>query len=92
MLRRTQQLVLVLAVAAIAVLAFATPADLLPHHHDNINERGCPICNPPFMGLQPAALKLPLRSAPSWSVHVFAFFSIVASPVCLASPRAPPAV
>jgi hypothetical protein len=91
MLRRVQKLVFVLALAAIALLAFSTTAELLPHHHDNINERVCPICHPPLMGLQPAALKLPSLSTRSWTVNISAYLSVVASPIRLASPRAPPA-
>jgi hypothetical protein len=91
MLRRAQKLVFALALAAIALLAFTTTADLLPHHHDNLNERVCPICHPPLMGLQPVALKLPSQDTHSWAIDIYAYRSIPASPILCASSRAPPA-
>lgn len=92
MLHRTQKFVFLLAFAAIVLLAFATTADLLPHHHhDNLNERVCPICHPPIMGLQPEALKLPSLSKRSWAVHIPVYSSVITSSLRLASPRAPPA-
>jgi hypothetical protein len=89
--RRTQNLTLILALAAITLLAFTTTIELLPHHHDNINERVCPVCHPPLMGLQPAALKLPSLSLRSWSVGISVYRSIPPSPIRDASPRGPPA-
>ena len=90
MQRRTQKIALVLALAAIALLAFTTTADLLPHHHDTINERVCPICHPPLMGFQPAVLKLPSQGTRSWAVKISTYLSMVASPIRHTSPRAPP--
>jgi hypothetical protein len=89
--QRARKLVFLLALAAIALLAFVTTADLLPHHHDNLSARVCPICHPPLMGLQPVALKLPTRSTHSWAVNVYAYISVLASPIRHGSPRAPPA-
>jgi hypothetical protein len=70
MLQRAQKTVFVLALAAIALLAFSTTAELLPHHHDNINQSVCPICHPPLMGLQPGALDLPSLSKRTWAVNI----------------------
>jgi hypothetical protein len=91
MLRRTQKFVFVLALAAIALLAFTTTADLLPHHHSNVSERACPICHPPLMGLQPAALKLPSLGTRSWAVNCFAYSAVIPRAIHQSSPRAPPA-
>jgi hypothetical protein len=88
--QRRHKLVLFLAFAAIALVLFATTAEVLPHRHDNVDERVCPICHPPLMGLQPVALKLPSLSLRSWAVNISAYLSFVASPICHASPRAPP--
>jgi hypothetical protein len=88
---RSQKFVFILALAAIALLAFVSTAELLPHHHDNINESVCPICHPPLMGLQPAALNLPSLTTRSWAVHIPAYRSVVTSPLYQASPRGPPA-
>jgi len=90
-LQRGQKFVFVLALAAIALLAFTTTADLLPHRHDNLNERVCPVCHPPLMGLQPVGLKLPSLSTHSWAINVYAYISALASPIRHSSPRAPPA-
>jgi len=90
--QQCQKLVFGLALVAIALVLFATTADVLPHRHDNVDERVCPICHPPLMGLQPVTLKLPSLSSHSWAVNILVYFSIVASPICHASSRAPPAV
>ena len=89
--QRTHKFVFVLAVAAIALLAFTTTADLLPHHHDNLNERVCPICHPPLIGLQAAAVELPSLTLHSWATSIYVYCSVVASPILCTSPRAPPA-
>jgi hypothetical protein len=89
--RRTQNFTLVLALVAMALLAFTTTVELLPHHHDNINERVCPLCHAPLASLQPAALKLPSPTKRFWVVNIPAFSSVVESPICHASPRGPPA-
>ena len=91
MLQRGQKFVYVLALAAITLLAFTTTADLLPHHHDNFNERICPICHPPLMGLQPTAVKLPSLTLHSWGTSIYVYRSVVVSLILNASPRAPPA-
>jgi len=90
MLQRAQKTVFVLALAAIALLAFSTTAELLPHHHDNINQSVCPICHPPLMGLQPGALDLPSLSKRTWAVNISIYLSVIISPISQASPRAPP--
>jgi hypothetical protein len=90
MRRRTQKLAFLLALAAIALLAFSTTVELLPHNHDNISERVCPLCHPPLIGLQPATLKLPLQGTHSWLVDIYAYHSIPAAPIRFAFPRAPP--
>ena len=56
MQRHIPKFVFVLALVAIAALGFVSTAELLHHHHDNISERVCPLCHPPLIGLQPAAL------------------------------------
>jgi len=91
MLRGTRKLAFVLALGAIALLVFATTADLLPHQHDSVNERVCPLCHPQIAGLQPTELKLPALSDHSWTVIVSEYFSAFAAPVRLAPSRAPPA-
>jgi hypothetical protein len=92
MLRRTQKLAFVLALGAIALLAFATTADLLPHQHDSsASERVCPLCHPPLAGMQPAELKLPSLSEHSWTVVISEYLSVFSARVRLSSPRAPPA-
>jgi len=90
MLQRGQKFVFVLALAAIALLAFTTTADLLPHHHDNLNERVCPTCHPPLMGLQPTALRLPSLTHVSWALKASSAISIVAPVILGPSSRAPP--
>ena len=89
--QRAKKLAFVLALAAIALLAFATTADLLPHHHDNINERVCPICHPPLMGLQPTALTLPSLTDLFCPVVAPSLISFHAPFLIRASSRAPPA-
>jgi hypothetical protein len=91
MTQRRQKLVLFLALAAIALVVFATTADLLPHRHDNVDERVCPICHPPLMGLRPAALRLPLLTGLSWSIAPASLISVHAPFLLRASSRAPPA-
>jgi hypothetical protein len=91
MQRRTQKFALVLALAAIVLLAFTTTADLLPHHHDNVNERVCPICHPPLMGLRPTALRLPSLTDLSCAVVATSSISVHAPILLRASSRAPPA-
>ena len=90
MLQRSQKFIFVLALAAIALLAFTTTADLLPHHHDNLNERVCPICHPPLMGLQPTALRLPSLTDVSWALKAFSAISIITPVILCPSARAPP--
>jgi hypothetical protein len=90
MLRRTRKLAFVLALGAIALLAFATTADLLPHQHDSVNERVCPLCHPQIAGMQPAELKLPELSNHSWIVVISDYFSVFSTPVRLSPARAPP--
>jgi len=80
-----------MALAAIALVLFATTADLLPHRHDNVDERVCPICHPPLMGLKPVSLRLPSLSSQSWAFNISTYLSVSSSPICHASPRAPPA-
>jgi hypothetical protein len=87
---RSQKFVFVLALAAIALLAFATTADLLPHRHDNLSERICPLCHPPLAGLRPAALKLPSLSDLSWAVKTSSLISFAAPVILGSSSRAPP--
>jgi hypothetical protein len=90
MQHRTPKFVFVLALAAIALLAFTTTADLLPHHHDNVNERVCPVCHPPLMGVQPAALRLPSLTDLSWTVVTNSSISAHAPFLLRAPSRAPP--
>jgi len=90
MQRRTQKFALVLALAAIALLAFTTTADLLPHHHDNVDERVCPICHAPLMGLRPTALRLPSLTNLSWAVIATSSISVHAPFPLRPSSRAPP--
>jgi hypothetical protein len=92
MLRYSRKLAFVLALGAIALLAFATTADLLPHQHEsNLSERVCPVCHPSVAGMQPAGLKLPALSDHSWIVIISEYLSVFSTPVRLAPPRAPPA-
>jgi hypothetical protein len=91
MQHRTPKFVFVLAIAAIALLAFTTTADLLPHHHDNVNERVCPVCHPPLMGVRPAGLRLPSLTDLSWAIVPNSSISIRAPFLLRASSRAPPA-
>jgi hypothetical protein len=91
MRHRTPKFVFVLALSAIALLAFTTTADLLPHHHDNVNERVCPVCHPPLMGVQPAALSLPSLTELSWALFTNSSISAHAPFLLRASSRAPPA-
>jgi hypothetical protein len=91
MQRRTQKFALVLALAAIALLAFTTTADLLPHHHDNVDERVCPICHAPLLGLRPTALRLPSLTNLSWAVITTFLISVHAPFLLRPSSRAPPA-
>jgi hypothetical protein len=89
--QRRHKLVLFLALAAIALVLFATTADLLPHRHDNVDERVCPICHPPLMGLRPAALRIPSLTDLSWAVTPTSSISVRAPFLLRASSRAPPA-
>jgi hypothetical protein len=89
--QRRQKLVLYLAFAAIALVLFATTADLLPHQHDNVDERVCPICHPPLMGLRPTALRLPSLTGLTWTVVTASSISARAPFLHRASSRAPPA-
>jgi hypothetical protein len=90
MLRRTRKLAFVLALGAIALLVFATTADLLPHQHDSVGERVCPLCHPPIAGMQPAELKLPSLSDLSWAVAISEYVSVITTPVRFSASRAPP--
>jgi len=90
MSRRTQKFAFVLALAAIALLAFTTTAELLPHHHDNLSERACPVCHPPPMGLRPAGLRLPSLTDHSWAIVTTFSISIHAPFLLRPSSRAPP--
>jgi hypothetical protein len=90
MLQRSQKFVFVLALAAIALLAITTTVDLLPHHHDNLNERVCPICHPPLMGLQPTALRLPSLTNVSWALKASSAITFIAPVILGSSSRAPP--
>jgi hypothetical protein len=89
--QRRQKLVLFLAFAAIALVLFATTADLLPHRHDNVDERVCPICHPPLIGLRQTALRLPALTVLSWAVVTASSMSVHAPFLLRASSRAPPA-
>lgn len=89
--QRRHKLVLFLAFAAIALVLFATTADLLPHRHDNVDERVCPICHPPLVGLRPAALRLPSLTDLRWGVVKRSPISALAPFRLRASSRAPPA-
>jgi len=80
-----------LVLAAIALVLFATTADLLPHRHNNVDERVCPICHPPMMGLRPTALRLPSLRHLSWAVVTGSTISVRAPFLLRASSRAPPA-
>jgi hypothetical protein len=91
MLRSTRKLAFLLVLGAIALLAFATTADLLPHQHDSgASERVCPVCHPSVAGMQPAELKLPSLSDQSWIVVIPEYFSVFSTPVRLSPSRAPP--
>jgi hypothetical protein len=89
--QRRHKLALCLALVAIALVVFATTADLLPHRHDNFDERVCPICHPPLMGLRPTALKLPSLANFSWAIAPASSISVRAPFLLRASSRAPPA-
>lgn len=91
MSRSRQKISVVLALAAIAVVLFGATAELLPHHHDNVTERVCPICHAPLIGLGVLALKLPSLTSLTWTVNSFRFLAFVSSPIRHTSPRAPPA-
>lgn len=91
MAERRHKLVLFLALVAIALVLFATTADLLPHRHDNVDERVCPICHPPILGLRPVALRLPLLSDLSWAIVTASSISVHSQFLLRASSRAPPA-
>jgi hypothetical protein len=91
MQRCTQKFAVVLALAAIALLAFTTTADLLPHHHDKVDERVCPICHPPLMGLRPIALRLPSLTDLSRAIVPASSISVHSPFLLRASSRAPPA-
>jgi hypothetical protein len=91
MSERRHKLVLFLALAAIALVLFATTADLLPHRHDNVDERVCPICHPPLMGLRHAALRLPSLIELSWAIVTASLISVHAPFLLRESSRAPPA-
>jgi hypothetical protein len=88
--QRRHKFVLCLAFAAIALVLFATTADLLPHQHDNVDERVCPICHPPLMGLRPTALRLPPLTDLSWAVVTASSISARAPFLLRASSRGPP--
>ena len=90
MTKRVQKFAFIVALAAIALLAFTTTADLLPHHHDNFNERVCPICHSPLMGFQPTALTLPSLTDLSCAVVASSLISVHAPFPIRASSRAPP--
>ncbi len=92
MSQRRHKLILFLAFTAIALVLFATTADLLPHRHDNVDERVCPICHPPLMGLRPAALRLPTLTDLSWAVVAASSVSKHATFLLRSSSRAPPAL
>ena len=89
--KRRQKLVLYLAFAAMALVLFATTADLLPHRHDNVDERICPICHPPLMGLRLTALRLPSLTDLSWAIVTASLISVHAPFLLRESSRAPPA-
>ena len=89
--QRGQKFVLGLALVAIALLAFATTAELLPHHHDNLSERVCPVCHPPLMGLQPGALRLPSLTNLFWAILATSSISVHTPFLLRSSSRAPPA-
>ena len=89
--KASQKLVFVLVLAAIALLAFTTTAELLPHHHDNISERVCPLCHPPLMGLRPTALTPPSLTDLFYPVVTASLISVHAPFLLRASSRAPPA-
>ncbi len=91
MFRGTLKLASILALGAIALLVFATTADLLPHRHDDASERVCPLCHPPLAGMQPTELKLPSLSEHSWAVVISEYLSVFSTRVRLSPPRAPPA-
>jgi hypothetical protein len=88
---RRHKLVLYLAFAAMVLVLLATTANLLPHRHDNVDERVCPVCHPPLMGLRPMALKLPSLTNLSWALVPASSISARAPFLLRASSRAPPA-
>jgi len=90
--QRRHKPVLYLALVAIALVVFATTADLLPHRHDNFDERVCPICHSPLMGLRTTALRIPSLTDLSWAVVTSSSISVRAPFLLRASSRAPPAV
>jgi hypothetical protein len=92
MSQRTQKFTFILALAAIVLLAFTTTAELLPHQHDNLSERVCPVCHPPLMGLRPAGLRLPSLTDLSWAIVATFSISVHAPFLLRPSSRAPPTV
>jgi hypothetical protein len=90
MFRRLQNLTVLVALAGIALLAFTTTVDLLPHQHRNL-ERICPVCHPPLMGLQATGLKLPSLTGFSWAIVATSLISVCSPFLLRASSRAPPA-
>jgi hypothetical protein len=76
----------------VALLVFATTADLLPHRHDNVDKRACTIRHLALIGLGPPALKLPLLTGVFWAIATSSSISVHSPFLLRVSFLAPPAV
>ena len=65
-------------------------ADLIPHRHDNVSERICPLCHPPLLGQRLAPLKLPLLMDLSWAISPVRSVTAFSPGLKRTSSRAPP--
>jgi hypothetical protein len=79
-----------LALLGVALVVFATTADLLPHRHDNNKESVCPLCHPPLLGLRLTSLRLPSLTGISWAIAPVLVCATLAPCVRLAPSRGPP--